>query len=125
MISLTLRSVKGSRLTNAEVDTNFTNIRDALRSSAESMTVVTGTSVTATAGQHLILTNASATTVTLPGSPTAGDTVWITPANGRTDNVVARNTKLIMGLAENMTMNLKYQTACLRYVDATYGWRLV
>jgi hypothetical protein len=40
--------------------------------------VVSGTSQTAVAGAHYILTNVAATTVTLPASPASGDTVWVT-----------------------------------------------
>ncbi len=125
MVAVTLRSVKGSRLTNAEVDANFAALRDAIKSTPETFTVVTGASVSAAVGAHVVLTDASATSVTLPGAPVAGDTVWVTPANGRTDNVILRNGKPIMGLASDLTINLKHQTVCLRYVDSTYGWRLV
>jgi hypothetical protein len=89
------------------------------------MSIVTGTTQSAAAGTHYILTNASATTVTLPGSPTAGDLVWITVANGLTTNVVARKGKPIQGIAEDMTLNAPYASAQLRFVDNTEGWVLV
>lgn len=82
-------------------------------------------SITATAGQHIVCTNASAVTITLPTSPTAGQTVWITPGNGRSDNVVARNGQNIMSLAENMTINNRHATVQLRFINSTLGWRLV
>lgn len=81
--------------------------------------------ITATAGQHIVCTNASAVTVTLPASPATGDTVWLTPGNGRTDNVIARNGNNIMGLAENMTVDNANTTVQLRYINASLGWRLV
>jgi hypothetical protein len=92
---------------------------------APAMTIVTGTSVTAIAFGHYVLTNASATTVTLPASPAAGDIVWVSVANDRFDNVVARNTKNIMSLAENLILSNRYATIQLRYVDTTRGWRIM
>jgi hypothetical protein len=89
------------------------------------MSIVTGTTQSAAAGTHYILTNGSATTVTLPASPTAGDLIWITVANGLTTNVVARNGKPIQGIAEDMTLNSAYASAQMRFVDNTEGWVLV
>jgi hypothetical protein len=90
-----------------------------------SMLIVSATTQTASAWWHYILTNASATTLTLPANPSAGDVVWVTTANGRTDNVVERNAKNIMSLAENMTLNERNGTTQLRYADTTRGWIIV
>ena len=89
------------------------------------LTEVTGTTQAAVANRHYFLTNAAATTVTLPTSPAAGDVVWITPVNGRVDNVVARNGSNIMGLAEDMTIDNASLTLQLRYINVTAGWRLL
>lgn len=89
------------------------------------MVDVTGTSATATAWWHYVLTNASATTLTLPAAPSAGDVLWLTVANGRVDNVVARNGLRIQGLLEDMTLNDPNATVQLRYVSAALGWRIV
>jgi hypothetical protein len=86
------------------------------------MNIVSGTTQTAVANNHYVLTNASATTVTLPAGPAAGAVVWITVANGRVDNVVARNGQNINSLAENMTIDSAYAGVQLRYADATRGW---
>lgn len=86
------------------------------------MNIVSGTTQAATANNHYVLTNASATTVTLPASPAAGDVVWVTVANGRVDNVIARNGQNINSLAENMTLDNAYAGIQLRYADATRGW---
>lgn len=88
------------------------------------MNVVSGTSQTATANNQYVLTNAAATTLTLPATPSAGDTVYVTVANSLTTNVVARNGSNIMSLAENMTLNAPYASVQLRYADATRGWVL-
>lgn len=90
---------------------------------ATTVSVVSGTSQTAVAGSHYVLTNVAATTVTLPASPASADTVWITVANSLATNVIARNGNTIMGLSENMTIDAAYATVALRYVNST--WRLV
>jgi hypothetical protein len=88
-------------------------------------TIVTTSSVTAAADQCLVLTAAAATTVTLPTAPADGTTLRVVVANGRTDNVVARGGSLLMGLAENMTLDHAYAAITLRFVDAATGWRLL
>jgi hypothetical protein len=89
------------------------------------LAVITAATVAATAGQHIVLTNAGASTCTLPSSPTAGAFVWVTVGNARADNVVARNGQPIMSLAEDMTLNSQYASIQLRYINATIGWSLV
>ena len=87
------------------------------------VTTVTGTTQTAVAGNSYALTSASATTVTLPASASAGDTVIVSIANSRTDNVIARNGLTIMGLSEDMTVDNANATVTLRYLNNS--WRLV
>lgn len=83
---------------------------------------VTTTTHTATPGTHCSLENAAATTITLPASPLDGDVVWVTVNNGRTDNVLARNGTQIMGLAEDMTLDV-VMTYQLRFINTS--WRLL
>jgi hypothetical protein len=86
------------------------------------MNIVTGTTQTAVAGNHYVLTNASTTTLTLPFGPNLGDVVWVTVANGLVTNVVARNSQNINGLAENMTINSPYAGVQLRFSGESKGW---
>jgi hypothetical protein len=85
--------------------------------------VVSGTTQTAAINNHYVLTNVAATTVTLPASPQSGDVVWITVANNLASNVIARNGKTIMGVAEDMTIDSRYVTVELKYVNNS--WRFV
>jgi hypothetical protein len=63
-------------------------------------------------------------TMTLPASPAAGNEVKIQV--GDFDNtVIARNSQNIMGLAENMTIDVADVTVSLLFTDATRGWRIV
>jgi uncharacterized protein (DUF2345 family) len=89
------------------------------------LSVDSAASITATAGQHIVCTNAGTVTVTLPASPSAGQTVWVTVGNGRTDTVIARNGQNIMSLAEDMTVDNANVTVQLRFINSTLGWRLV
>jgi hypothetical protein len=89
------------------------------------LNVVTGTTQTAVANNHYVLTNVAATTVTLPATPTAGDVVWVTVGNGLTTNVVARNGSNIQSLAEDLTLNAKYASVQMRYINSTIGWTFV
>lgn len=88
------------------------------------LTVVAGTAQTALAFNHYALTNAAASTLTLPATPASGDVVVVTWTNGLTTNVIARNGQTIMGLAEDMTLNAGLNgTVQLRFVNSS--WRIL
>lgn len=87
--------------------------------------VNSGTSISAVAGKHYILTSASQVTVTLPASPIAGDSLMVTSTSNRVDNIIARNSKNINNLAENLTLDIMYCTVTLIYVDNTIQWRVI
>jgi hypothetical protein len=84
--------------------------------------VTSSTSISALAGNHYVFTAPSLTTLTLPASPTVGDVVWVTTANGLTTNVIARNGKNINELAEDMTIDSAYAGIQLRFSGDTKGW---
>lgn len=117
------RKTAGAGTTDPSADpTNWTRIPDA----ALTLSVVTGTTQSAVAGSHYVLTNVAATTVTLPASPTAGDMIWVTVANGLTTNVIATaGGNQINGVAENMTVDNAYATVQLRFIDTTSDWRVL
>jgi len=88
------------------------------------LVIVSGTTQTAAAGNHYVITNAAATTITMPATATAGDLIYITSGNGLANNVVANTASYkIMGLLESLTINTtNYTTLQLRYLNATIGW---
>ena len=92
---------------------------------AVTLAVDSSASIAATVGQHIVCTNAGTVTVTLPATPAAGNQVWVTVGNGRSDTVIARNGLNIMGLAEDMTVDNANATVQLRYINSTLGWRLI
>ena len=67
---------------------------------------------------------ASGITLTLPASPAVGDYVSV-GVLGFDDVVVNRNGNNIMGLGEDMTINIKNTSVDLTYVNATLGWRIL
>ena len=82
-------------------------------------TIVT-TNTTVAAGALVVTNSASPITITLPASPTAGDTVTISNQNSGTVTV-GRNGENILSLAEDGTLNAGTSTQ-LVYVDGTIGW---
>jgi hypothetical protein len=67
---------------------------------------------------------AGAIQLSLPASPAAGDTVYI--SNGPyTNTTVARNGQNIMGLAENLTLDVENIGITLIFADSTRGWRIM
>lgn len=90
-----------------------------------STVVVSGTTQTATAGNLYLLTNAAASTLTLPAAPANGAVVGVLVSNGRFDNLVARNGKNIQALAEDLIVDNFAAMLILRYIDSTLQWRLL
>ena len=64
----------------------------------------------------------SSITLTLPASPTAGDKVEIINRSNTSTAVIARNGRNIMGLAENMTIDLPDVGFTLIYANLADGW---
>lgn len=91
-----------------------------------SIVVVAGTTQTAVSGVQYVMTNTGAvSTLTLPATPSVGNTVGIANFTGRIDLIVARNGSNIMSLAEDFIVNVDKANVQLRYVDSTRGWILV
>lgn len=84
---------------------------------------VSGTSVTAAAGDMCVLNNVAATTVTLPPSPANDDLIGIYAANRLETNTVNGNGNKVCGLAEVMTIDNPYFPVLLRFRTGL-GWDL-
>lgn len=86
---------------------------------ARSVTVTSGT-FTATPGVTYILN--SAASVYLPASPATGNWVTVVNRTGGTISGIYRNGQNIMGLAEDMVLNILNASITLVFADATQGW---
>lgn len=112
----------GSGVTDPSVDTaNY-----ALANPAQLTVVnVAGTTQMGAAGFRYRFKNSALSTGTLPAAPADGDTIAWSAANGRVDNVIARNGKLIGGLAEDLTQSFAGETTVLCYDSAAGSWEIV
>lgn len=120
--SLSSPGTSGNILTSN--GTTWTSATPVLASGTPTLVIVSATTQTAVAGNHYVLTNVAATTITMPATVVAGDLIFITSGNGLATNVVAYSgSHKIMGLLENLTINTTaYITLQLRYINATIGW---
>jgi hypothetical protein len=86
-------------------------------------------STTINSGERIFAdATAGAFTITLPGTPSIGDTVQIIDVAGifATNNViVARNGRRIQNLAENLELNLNNAAITMIFSGDTYGWVFV
>jgi hypothetical protein len=75
---------------------------------------------------YFVNTTCGAVTVTLPGSPSAGDIISIADyaSTFQTNNLtLCRNSSKINGTCTNATLSTQGQSITLVYVDATRGWK--
>jgi len=83
-----------------------------------------GTSYAASNRDYVVAT-AGGITITLPASPSAGDTVVVkdgTGAAATTSFTVARNGENIASSATDLTFDKNFAEIVMTYVDATIGW---
>jgi hypothetical protein len=85
--------------------------------------VVTAVSATVNPEDYVVVT-AATQTITLPATPLPGACVTVVVAGTWLDTVVARNGSNIMGLAQDLTLNIAYSALQFTYTDATNGWRV-
>ena len=122
-------SIANAKLANTSITINGTAI--ALGASG---TIVAGidwqavktANFTATAGEgYFINTTGGAITMTLPASPSAGDSISISDYAGTFGSntvTIDRNGSNIQGAASNGIVNTNQQNVRFTYVDATQGW---
>ena len=84
---------------------------------------VINSSTTATANNLYVFT--ANLTLTLPASPSAGDSIKISNRSGVATCVLARNGSNIMGSASDLTLDTASASFELIYSDATNGWVII
>ena len=85
-------------------------------------TNITATSTTVETGTHLYV-SAAGQTITLPVSPSIGDSAHITVGDFA-DTVISRNGSNIMGLAEDFTMDAACLSINFTFTDTSKGWAM-
>ncbi len=90
--------------------------------------VSVSSNITAVAGRRYIVDTASARTITLPASATAGDEIQIVDAsnNAQTNNItVLRNSHKINGVADDAIIDTNGGFFIFIYTGSSYGWRFM
>jgi hypothetical protein len=64
-------------------------------------------------------------TVTLPANPLDGETVSVNLAGDFQNITIGRNGQQILGLDEDLTIDLPFTTTTLIYVNSTVQWRVI
>ena len=89
--------------------------------------VSAATTLVANGPIYLVNTSSAAFNLTLPITAVAGDAITIHDATSSFDTnlpVVVRNGHNIMGLAEDLTLDILNTKVEFVYVDSTLGWRV-
>jgi len=82
-------------------------------------------STNTTAQKEFIYVLTASLTLTLPASPSVGDKLAVVNTSGTTTPVIARNGSLIMGAAEDFTIDVNNVAVELIYTGATKGWVII
>ena len=105
--------------------TNATTAAGARASlSANALPILKGTSYTAVVGEFIVA-SAGGITITLPATPSAGDTVTVkdgTGAAATTTFTVGRNGSNIAASATDLVFDKNYAEITMTYIDGTIGW---
>jgi len=121
-------SIANSKLANSTLTINGSSVSlgSSISAGALNWQVVQTTGFTAVAGRgYFCNTTSTAFTVTLPATPTIGDTVALVDYAGTfaTNKLtIARNGSNIQGVANNSLIGTNRASITLVYVDSTKGW---
>ena len=89
--------------------------------------VITSNTTMVSGRGYFVNTTSAAITMTLPASPSIGDTVNVIDYAGTADTnniTIGRNSQPIMGAAEDLTVATERAAFALVYSDSTHGWLL-
>ena len=117
-------SVSGANLTKRpELRVNCLTAAVTFNTYTAPTVYVINTNTTAVANSVYVLT--ANLTLTLPTSPSSGDSIKISNRSGVATCVLARNGSNIMGSASDLTLDTASASFELIYSDATNGWVII
>ena len=112
---------------------NYITINGSQVNLGGSVTIPTGptaqavsSNITMAANCNYFVDTTAARTLTLPASPSLGDTIAVYDASGTaaTNNItIARNGNLINGQSTNAIIDVNQSSSIFVYTGATVGWR--
>ena len=112
---------------------NYITINGSQVNLGGSVTIPTGptaqavsSNITMAANYNYFVDTTAARTLTLPASPSLGDTIAVYDASGTaaTNNItIARNGNLINGQSTNAIIDVNQSSSIFVYTGATVGWR--
>jgi VCBS repeat-containing protein len=124
----TLSNIENASLTNSSITINGSAV-----SLGGSVSIPTGptaqavsSNITMVANYNYFVDTTVARTLTLPASPTLGDTIAIYDASGTaaTNNItISRNGNKINGQTEDAIIDVNQASSTFVYTGATVGWR--
>lgn len=89
---------------------------------ALSTSISSSASVSVSVGQHIVCSNASTVTATLPTSPASGDRCRVTFSNTLYSNVIDPGSLKIFGATGTRTVNAKNASPEFIYTNSSIGW---
>ena len=117
-----------SDYTGTATELNYTDgVTSAIQTQLDSknaLPILKGTSYTANVGEFIVA-SAGGITITLPATPSAGDTVTVKDGTGdaaATTFTVARNGSNIAASATDLIFDKNYAEITMTYIDGTIGW---
>lgn len=117
-----------SDLTATATELNYTDgVTSAIQTQIDSknaLPILKGTSYTANVGEFIVA-SAGGITITLPATPSAGDTVTVKDGTGdaaTTTFTVGRNGSNIAASATDLVFDKNYAEITMTYIDGTIGW---
>ena len=114
--------LKTARTINSVAFDGTSNITITAPAGADIVSILSAGTTAVAYNTYIVIT--TGITVTLPASPSAG--AWVNFSNRSSNSfTVARNGTNIMGLAEDMLINIQAAGLKLVYTDATRGWVII
>ncbi len=101
-------------------------ITDAV--SGQQVSIISTNTLAVAGNVYACNTSGAGFTLTLPASPTKGQTVGVIDARQTFDAnslTIGRNSSPIMALAEDMTISTENANFTFEYIDATLGWTII